>query len=132
MHVTVCGELDVVHVWVRLRCAFTVVSSRVIVLAGRTVVRAPRAFGCAVAGDLVAACYMRTCLMMRSLHQRHETPVFTESPVSPPSPWSQVSSDSPPDTVWYDSDVACTEMELPPSEHDHCVSGDATSTSVSR
>ena len=36
-----------------------------------------------------------------------ETPLFTEDPASPPS---HVST---PDTIWYDSDVACTELERP-------------------
>ena len=51
-----------------------------------------------------------------------ETPVFTESPVSPPSPWCLVSSGSPLETVWYDSDI----------EDVHCVSGGATSNRESR
>ena len=40
-----------------------------------------------------------------------ETPVFSESPVSPPSPFSQESSLSPAATIWYDSDAAYSESE---------------------
>ena len=93
------------------------------------VARAPRAFGlwCCICCSSRAVCRMRTGLMMMiaspsSPFPSPETPVFTESLVSPPSPWSLVSSGSPPETVWYDSDI----------EEVHCVSGGATSNRESR
>ena len=84
---------------------------------------------------LVPLPYLRVC-MMQSICMLHsptsdeevatptspfpspETPVFSESPVSPPSPFSQVSAKSPAATIWHDSDAAYTESEPPQNEEE--------------
>ena len=125
MHVMVCGDLDVVHC---VGASLLLAHCRLFACCCDC-----RSYFCSSAKGIWslvcicwrsrAECCMRPGLMMRSLHQRHRF-LRRRRRCSRRARCLRHLRGlcSPPDTVWYDSDV----------EDVHCVSGDATSNWKSR